>query len=213
MLKQHKTALICSSAVIVLPLLAALIFWNKLPTTIPIHWNAAGQVDGYGSKTMAFLLMPAILLAVQCLCVLVTTLDRRTKEQNRKPLVLVLWIIPIINLVTQALMLSAALGYSPDVTTWFCILLGAMFVLIGNYLPKCKQNRFLGIKIKWTLQSEENWDATHRFGGKVWVIGGIGFFLCLLIPSHIRFIPVMILIALLVILPFVYSYRYHKKHP
>ena len=38
---------------------------------------------------------------------------------------------------------------------------GLLFMIIGNYLPKVKQNNTIGIRVVWTLQDEENWSATH----------------------------------------------------
>mgnify|MGYP000573868704 FL=1 len=46
--------------------------------------------------------------------------------------------------------------------------MGLLFVIVGNYLPKVKPNRTIGIRVVWTLQDEENWNATHRFSGKIW---------------------------------------------
>jgi len=91
------------------------------------------------------------------------------------------------------------------------LLVGVMFLVIGNYLPKCRQNYTIGIKIKWALASEENWNATHRFGGRVWVIGGVLILLCMFLPDMIGFGVMMTAVLLSVILPTVYSYRYYKK--
>jgi hypothetical protein len=69
----------------------------------------------------------------------------------------------------------------------------------------------MGIKIKWVYTSEENWNRTHRLGGKVWVIVG---FLCLpatFLPLNIGLTLLPILLAVAVILPTVYSYLYYKK--
>lgn len=213
MLKENRRTLLLTSVVILLPVLAGVFLWNRLPDTVPTHWNAAGQIDGYSAKTFAVIGIPVIMLALQWLCLLLSHYGMRKKEQNHKLLTLVWWIVPCICLVVQTLILCAALGCAVDVSTWCCLLLGVLLVLIGNYLPKCRQNRFLGIRVKWTLENEANWNATHRFGGKVWVLGGLGFFLCLLLPGSIRFIAVLCLSLLLVLLPIVYAWRFHKKHP
>ena len=70
---------------------------------------------------------------------------------------------------------------------------GLMFMVIGNYLPKVKQNNTIGIRVVWTLQDEENWSATHRFSGKIWVASGILCMLCGLFAESIAavfFIPI-----------------------
>lgn len=48
-----------------------------------------------------------------------------------------------------------------------------MFIGLGNYMPKLKQNYTIGIKVPWTLNSEENWNMTHRMAGKLYVVAGV----------------------------------------
>lgn len=91
-------------------------------------------------------------------------------------------------------------------------MLGVMFIVIGNYLPKIKQNRTLGIKISWTLNNEENWNKTHRFGGKVWVIGGLMILFSVFLPSTAMVLVMVCVIVAMVIIPTVYSYCIFKKH-
>ncbi len=52
-------------------------------------------------------------------------------------------------------------------------IIGVMFIGLGNYMPKLKQNYTIGIKVPWTLNSEENWNMTHRMAGKVYVVAGV----------------------------------------
>ena len=40
-------------------------------------------------------------------------------------------------------------------------------------MPKLKQNYTIGIKVPWTLNSEENWNMTHRMAGKLYVVAGV----------------------------------------
>ena len=92
------------------------------------------------------------------------------------------------------------------------VLMGAMFIIIGNYLPKTKQNYTIGIKVPWALHSEENWDRTHRLAGRLWVAGGILMLATVFLPQDWTW-PVM-LVGLVVptILPMGYSYLlYHKE--
>ena len=52
-------------------------------------------------------------------------------------------------------------------------IIGVMFIGLGNYMPKLKQNYTIGIKVPWTLNSEENWNMTHRMAGKLYVVAGV----------------------------------------
>ena len=87
-----------------------------------------------------------------------------------------------------------------------------MFLLLGNYLPKIKQNNTLGIKISWTLTNEENWNKTHRFAGKVWVIGDILMLLSLFLPSRVMIWFALCIIVVVMVLPVAYSYRIYRQH-
>jgi uncharacterized membrane protein len=125
---------------------------------------------------------------------------------------LTLWICPIVSIFGLTSIYATVLGYSIDMTSLPCLLVGAMFLVIGNYMPKCTHNYTIGIKIPWTLASEENWNATHRFAGKVWVIGGCLLFLTAFLPEAFTVIFLIPALILLVLLPMIYSYRYMKKH-
>ena len=92
------------------------------------------------------------------------------------------------------------------------VLIGVVFLIIGIYLPKCKRNYTFGIRVKWTLANEENWNATHRFGGKVWVIGGLIIMLSAFLPDGYTIWVAMAMTAVMALLPVIYSYLYFRKH-
>ena len=91
------------------------------------------------------------------------------------------------------------------------VLIGVVFLIIGIYLPKCKRNYTFGIRVKWTLENEENWNATHHFGGKVWVIGSIFLIASVLLPDMTATGVLMAVILVLGAVPVVYSWVYHKR--
>ena len=79
-------------------------------------------------------------------------------------------------------------------------------------MPKCKPNRTIGIRVKWTLENEENWYATHRFGGRVFMLGGLAVLLTVFLPETVMSIAFIAVLAVSTIIPIVYSYVYSKKH-
>ena len=172
MIKKYLKTLIVTSVVILLPILLGLLLWDKLPEQIPFHWNAAGEVDGWASKPFGVFGMPFILLGFQWLCALVTGADPKKANHSEKVLHLVLWIIPVLQLVLFSITYITALGGDVPMDVVMSLFMGLLFVIIGNYLPKCQQNYTIGIKMSWTLHSEENWNRTHRFAGRLWVICG-----------------------------------------
>ena len=149
------------------------------------------------------------MLVMQWVCVLASTADPKYKNYNPKMLRLVLWICPAISLIVNGMVYAAALGYELPIETIMPLLVGAMFVVIGNWLPKCRQTYTMGIKLPWTYASEANWNATHRFGGKVWVLGGV---ITMLTAFWSNFWILMIILALMVIAPTLYSYLYYCNH-
>lgn len=125
---------------------------------------------------------------------------------------LLFWIMPAISILVSGITYAVALGWKFRLAGLLYVGLGLMFAAIGNYLPKCRPNRTVGIRISWTLGSEENWIATHRFAGKVWVIGGLAMVLAALLPEVAGTIVMVLAVAALSILPLAYSYRYHRIH-
>lgn len=211
--KKNKWLLIVTSVVILLPILGGLLLWDKLPEKVPYHWGVNGEVDGWASRPVAVFLLPAFMLAMQWFCVLMTGLDPKVKDvTTTKMMGLVLWIIPVLNLFLHVTVYLAALGREVDMAAVMPLFMGTLFVVIGNYLPKCKHSYTMGIKVPWALSDEENWNATHRFGGKVWVAGGLLMMLCALLPGMTAFCVMMGITLMMCIIPTVYSYRYHKKH-
>ena len=208
MIKKNWKLLLITSIAILLPILAGVILWNQLPEQMPTHWNAAGEVDGWSSKPFAVFGLPLILLAAQWLCVLGTGADPKKNNHPEKILHLVLWIIPVLSVVLHTFTYAAALGKEVQVETVMPVLLGLVFAIIGNYLPKCKQNYTIGIKIPWTLNSEENWNRTHRFAGRLWLVCGLAIMLTGFVGGFWVFLPITLV---MVIVPCVYSYVLYRK--
>ena len=208
MIKKNLKTLIITSIIILLPILAGLIMWNQLPEQIPSHWNASGEIDGWSSKPFAVFGMPLILLAFQWLCVLGTSADPKKENHPSKVVHLVLWIIPVISTLLHVLTYAVALGQAVQMNVVMPVFVGLVLAIVGNYLPKCKQNYTIGIKIPWTLNSEENWNRTHRFAGRLWLVCGLVIMLTGFFGGFWIFFGVVLL---MVFAPFLYSYWLHRK--
>ena len=155
MLKKNKTTLIVTSLVMLLPMVLGLLLWNQLPDQIPSHWGIDGEIDGWSSKTFAVFGFPCILFAVHWICVFASQTDPKSKDYHPSTIRLVLWICPVLSLVLNSLVYTAALGYSLNVEVIMPLLVGLMFIIVGNLLPKCRQSYTMGIKLPWTLANEK----------------------------------------------------------
>lgn len=211
MIKNNKWKLIISSIIMLLPIFVGLIFWNELPEQMTTHWGAGGNADGWSSRPFAILVLPLFMLAMHWVCIFFTAIDPKNKNQNRKVFGMVLWICPIASIFCNALIYATAFGKEFNADVIGLLLIGIMFVFLGNYLPKCKQNYTIGIKVKWALENEENWNATHRMGGKLWVVGGLLMMACVFLPDAVIPWAMVVLLPVMAVIPIVYSYAYHRK--
>ena len=210
MLKDNKKTLIITSILTILPILVGVFFWNRLPDVMATHFGTNNEANGFTSKAFAVFGLPLILLAVEWFGALVTSHDPKKQNISPKMFAVVLWIIPVVSLLGAATIYPYNLGYQMDITFIAELLIGVIFIVVGNYLPKARQNYTIGIKIPWTLANEENWNRTHRLAGYLWVIGGILMVIAALtgIAKTQWMIAVFFILA---IVPFVYSYWLHVK--
>ena len=210
-MKMNKKLLILTSIVILFPILWGLIIWPQLPNQIPIHFNVAGQANNFQSKPLAVFGLPLFLLLVHLFVIFMTARDPKNRTMDEKMGKVIYWLTPIVSLGVFYLIYSKALGSTTNPSIFASALLGIIFVMMGNYMPKLKVNHTVGIRLPWTLQSEDNWHKTHRLAGKLWVVGG----LILLLESGLQFaIPYVmgIVILTIVFIPVVYSYQLSRKN-
>ena len=210
MILKNKKLLVLTSLLTLLPIPVGLLLWNQFPETMIIHWGFSGQPDGYASIPMAVFLPSLLMLLTHWFCILVTSFDKGNQNRNQKIQTIVLWTIPVICNISCFGLYALALGVEFSPVLWTLVPMGLLFVLIGNYMPKTKMNYTIGIKVAWAYTSEDNWAATHRFGGKVWVIGGVLMALSGFLPNGWA-VTVMLTVTLLAtIIPIVYSWRFYK---
>ena len=210
MLKANRKTLILASIVTILPMLIGIICWDRLPDVMATHFGMNNEANGFSSKAFAVFGLPLVLLAILWLGALVTAHDPKKQNISPRMFSLVLWIVPIVSLVVAAMMYPANLGCQLDVSFFSELFLGLLFIIIGNYMPKVRQNNTLGIKIPWTLANEENWNRTHRLAGYLWMFCGI----LILILGLTRLLPAGWLIGLvliMVLVPCLYSWWLHAK--
>ena len=211
MILKNKKLLILTSLLTLLPIPVGLLLWEKFPETMAVHWGISGQADGFASVPFAVFVPSLFLLAVHWICILATALDKGNKNRNQKLQKIVPWTIPLIGNVSCCGMYALALGWKFSPVAWTMLPMGILFAVIGNYMPKTRMNYTIGIKVYWTYTSEENWNATHRYAGKVWVMGGILIALCALLPHRLAVAVMLLGFLALVILPIRFSYRFYKQ--
>ena len=210
LIKNNKGKMLLSSLLILLPMFFGLAIWDRLPELMALHWGLDGA-DGFGSRAAAVLVPPLILLALHWLGLLLSGSDPKNEGQTRTGNNMVFWIVPFISLMVNGFLYATALGAELNPASYISLFTGALFLVIGNLMPKVKQNSTLGIKIRRTLQDEENWNATHRFAGKLWVIGGLLMLPASFLPGETAVALMLAATLLMAVAPVVYSYRFYRK--
>ena len=208
---KNKKLLIITSLIILLPIPVGLVLWNQFPEIMAIHWGVTGQADGFASVPFAVFLPPLIMLLTHWFLILVTAFDKGNRNRNKKIQAIVLWTIPVVCNLSCCGIYALALGVEFSPILWTMVPMGLLFALIGNYMPKTRMNYTIGIKVAWAYTSEENWNATHRYAGKLWVIGGILMALGGFLPHLWAIVVLFGVTAVVCILPILYSWRFYKK--
>lgn len=206
-MKKYRGRLILTCIITLLPMMVGLILWNRLPDTMAVHWGINNEANGWSSKEFVVFGMPVILTALHLLAVSATMADPKKRNIGNKMFGILFWIVPVINWLVMMMIYLSALGTKMNIGLVTNILVGVVFIVVGNYLPKNKQNYSVGIKIPWTLDDEENWNKTNRLSGYLFIICGFVF----IINAFFLSIIPLIAIALAVIIPSVYSYCLYRQ--
>jgi len=194
--------------VLLIMLVAGIVIYPYLPERVPIHWNAAGQVDNYGSRSFGAFMLPFFTVGIYVLMLVLPLVDPR-RENYLKFLgayrIIRLGLV-LFMAVLHGLVLTSALGYYVPMDRVMPALLGLLFILIGNYLPRIRYNYFVGIRTPWTLANEEVWRKSHRFAGMAYVLAVVIFILvAFLARGTLAFMVVITAIILAAVLSVIYS--------
>jgi len=205
---KNKTLIVIS----ILSFLGISAFYPFLPDTIPIHWNASGEIDGWGGKWNIFLLGALPILNVVLFKMLPKIDPKKDNyEKHKKAYEWMQWVTAIVFIGLGWLMLSFSMGIEFDMGTVIRLLIGIMFILLGNFMGQIRQNYFFGIKTPWTLADKTVWQKTHRRGGVVFALMGLVLIASILLPAN--YMATVILSTSIggVAYLFIYSYLEFRK--
>ncbi len=208
MIKKNLKTMIITSIIILVPIIIGLILWDKLPAEMATHFDSNGKADDWSPKEVAVFGLPLFLLVIHWFCMAFTSVDPKKQNFSNKVIALVMWLCPVVSIVGNGAVYLYAFDNTVNTTPMAMMLLGCVFLVIGNYMPKMKQNYTIGIKIPWALNSEENWNRTHRFGGYMFMLGGT----MVIIAGFIQqFWLVPVALVLMAFVPTIYSFILYKK--
>jgi uncharacterized membrane protein len=194
-------------------LIVGITVYPKLPEQVPMHWNAAGEIDGYGSPLEGAFGMPLLTLGIFVLLLVVPRIDPRKENYAKFSGVynIVKAFMVLFMALIYGIILASAFNYPIQVGLVVKFALGLLFIILGNFFGKIRHNYTFGIKTPWTLASETVWNKTHRLAGPLWVAAGIVALIVAFIDHPATFWIFMACLLIATIIPAVYSYLIYKK--
>lgn len=215
-MKKNTPNILLALILFAIPFGYAAYVYPSLPSTIPTHFNMSGEADGFGGKDTIFLgpgIMSVVGLFTFFLLSNLKNFDPKKFKNEDENIFKKLALFMVIFMSIMGLIITySATGAKINITKLLLPFLGMVFAIMGWYMPKLHQNYFAGFKLPWTLENENNWNETHKLAGKVWLYGGIVQAIgTLVLPSVPAFIVFIASIAIMVIIPSVFSYRMFKN--
>lgn len=182
--------------------------YSRLPEMVATHYDARMQPDGWSSRaTAAFLLPLFALVMLGVFHVLPRIMPRRANfERFDDTYWTIVTLVIAFMCAMHVVVLGKALGWPVDMPAFIFLGIGSLFVILGNLMPRVKQNWILGIRTPWTLDSETVWRETHRIGGRTMVAGGIVTMSATFFPAEIQPWIAMAGLAVGAFIPLVYSF-------
>ena len=199
--------LIITSIVCLLPIVLGIIFYQQLPEQMPVHFNINNEADNYASKNFALFGIPIILTGLQIFCCIIT--DWKGKKEIQKPrfITIIKWFVPILSIVVSTILIEIPLGSTVDVRKSICLVIGILFILTGNYLPKMSYEMAKG-KMHPIPKDEKMYRKMTRMWGYAFVIGGIALLISILC---VPIVTIVILIGLVIAILVEGLYCFKKK--
>ena len=192
----------------VLVALFAGVVYGRLPAEVPVHWNVAGEVDGWMPRFPGAFLMPLGVLVLWVLALGLPRIDPRREEYERfgETYWLLMNLIMLFVAALGVMTLGAALGWGVDVGRVVTAGVGVLFVALGNFLPRVRPNWWMGVRTPWTLSSERVWARTQRLAGWLFVAAGLAVLLATPLPGEPRMVVLLGGVAVAALVPTIYSY-------
>lgn len=218
-MKRFKAILTAILAVLPMIYTAITVFFI-MPDTVAAHINIHGQVDRYGSKYEAFLL-PAIILVMYIIIFFLRKFTMKSSIDDERTLrnldigdtvvMLLLVLLNAINVFVLFMMMKpkAVMNAESIATAIVAAIVGVIFILLGNIMPKTKPNAFLGMRLSFAMDTDEHWYIANRAGGIAMVLSGLVTVAAGLILRNVSYVLVMV-IALIVFLTVAIIYSYVK---
>lgn len=202
---------------IIAPFIYGALIFPQLPSKIPTHFNIEGKADAWGGPSSIFIgpgIMGAVSIFVFVLLSNLKKFDPKKYDEANDVLYknFAVLTVAFLSILSTIIIYSSTHADQINVGRLLLPLIGFSFAGLGWYMPRFKQNYFVGFKLPWTLENVDNWNETHKVASKYWIYGGLfQAIITFILPMKFGFIGFMLATAVMVIIPSVFSYRMFKN--
>lgn len=206
MKKINWNFLIFTCIICLLPICMGLYFYEELPDTMAIHFNIENQADNFASKKFTLFGLPVIMALLQAFCCIISDINENKKGNPPKIIKIMKWIVPFLTIVVYTLTILVGLGKTVDIGKIISIVLGLMFMVMGNYMPKMSYDDAKG-NINPLPANEKDFKQMMRLWGYTFVIGGFSTIVGILFSNMAAFIILMGMCLLVFIESVYFSFK------
>ena len=210
---RNKNTRIWAYILGIIPIIVLACVYTHLPEQVPMHWGINGEVE-YSAKWQVWIMFslgPILTILFDVL----PKIDPKRKNYEKFGQYYDLFIIVMLvflMIMDGIMLLESFLPGTISVGKVVFILIGILFAILGNILPKIKTNFYMGIRTPWALTNSDVWNKTQRLGGKImFVVGLISIVSGMLLSEFVCFVIMMISVACMTIVPLVMSYVWYCK--
>ena len=216
---------IINIVILVIVLVGTLAALSIMPDTVPVHFDIHGVADRWGSK-YEMLIMPGCMLGMLAFWIgidasykkKISTSSNEKEIAEAKTNIKVIQITSVITSLMFAVINGATIyaSYSQLDTTdvskidflkILSIVMGISFILLGNFMPKAKNNSTVGFRLPWTRFNDVAWRKSNLVGGIAMIVQGV-----IMILGGIIFegtvAMIIMLVTLAVVLPAITIFAY-----
>lgn len=190
--------------------------YDLLPEQVPMHWNIAGEVDGYGDRWLALLFGPVVCSVLWLLALILPKLLPRLSIASQSHPVIYFFLNTTIffQCVVHVVILIYALGWQISVAWILIMVSGLLLALLGNECSRLPPNWVVGIRTPWTLSNSEVWRRTNRVGGRLLVMTGLATVLAsLFFPLNLALLMLVATSISTAVFLIWYSYDLSRQQP
>lgn len=210
---KNKACRIAAYILGILPIVVLGILYSKLPARVPVHWSLDGTVD-YGDKVQLWLFFGLTILLIVMMDFL-PKIDPKRGNYERFGKYYDLFVIAMVLFMDIMCSIQLVESFMPgtvNIERVVISLVGCLFIVTGNILPKTKTNFYMGIKTPWTLSHPDVWNKTHRLGGRIMFVVGIMLVVAgILLKPQIAVALIIVGSIIIGVVPMVMSFVWYRR--